>query len=250
MWAEERQQKIMALLAQQSRVEAEVLARTLDVSRETIRRDLKQLEETGQIRRTHGGALLLRPVAEQPFQQRQSSRTAEKQAIASAALTLIEPGQCCFIDAGSTTASFAAALAAVDNVSVITNSVDVALRLRLAQPQAEIMLLGGMLGRDVPATFGNTAISQLEMLRADIAFVSPVGIDAEAGVSYFDLDEAAMARAMLGNARRRVVLADASKCGVVSRSIVSACKDIDVLVTDLKDIDRLAHAGISRVIRA
>jgi len=250
MWAEERQQRIMAVLASQSRVEADELATSLNVSRETIRRDLKQLEALGQIRRTHGGALMLHHVAEQPFHQRLSSHTIEKQAIAVAAAALVEPGSCCFVDAGSTTTSFAQALASVSDVSVITNSIDVAMALRQGQGSMEILLLGGTVGRDVPATFGASTIDQLETLRADFAFISPVGIHPEAGVSYFDLAEAAIARVMLKHARRRVALADASKCGLASRTIVSSCKDIDVLVTDLKDGRAFSQAGVGAVVHA
>lgn len=250
MWAEERQKRIMEMLRRENRVEAEALAEALEVSRETIRRDLKTLEESGQVQRTHGGALIAPSVAEAPFSSRMAVRTLEKQAIAAAAVRLVESGSCCFIDAGSTTTAFATALAAVPDVSIITNSLDVARAVRAQQPSAEIVLLGGLLGRDVPALFGGIAVQQLAALRADIAFVSPVGINPVAGVTYFDLAEADLARCMLQHARRRVVLADASKCGVISRIVVSGCKDIDVLVTDLADTQAFRTAGVGQVIHA
>jgi DeoR/GlpR family transcriptional regulator of sugar metabolism len=250
MWAEERQQQILTLLNSHSRVEADALASRLNVSRETIRRDLKQLEAAGLIRRTHGGALVGPSISEQPFRDRLAARTAEKQAIATAAVDLVKPGDCCFIDAGSTTSAFAKALAGVEGVSVITNSLDVALALRAAPAAGiEVLLLGGTVGREAPATYGVMATEQLSQLRADLAFISPVGIDPAVGASYFDMAEADMARIMLKHARRRVVLADASKCDVVSRMVVCACSDIDVLVSDLADPAPFRHAGVGEVIQ-
>lgn len=250
MFAEERQRKILEILNRDRRAEADVLAATLNVSRETIRRDLKSLEKDGQVHRTHGGALISKPLSEEPFSSRIRQRTAEKRAIAAAAAQLVEPGQCCFVDAGSTTASFAPALATVPGIAVITNALEVAMAVHLAQPHAEVLLLGGVLGRDVPATFGGVALDQLASLRADVAFVSPVGIDAEAGVSYFDLGEADIARTMFKRARRRIVLADASKCGVVSRAVVCDCAEVDVLVTDCANTRLFEAAGIERIVRA
>ncbi|WP_304279787.1 DeoR/GlpR family DNA-binding transcription regulator [Caulobacter segnis] len=251
MWAEERQQQILTLLNSHSRVEADALAARLNVSRETIRRDLKQLEAAGLIRRTHGGALVGPSISEQPFRDRLVARIAEKEAIAAAAVDQVKPGDCCFIDAGSTTSAFAKALASVEGVSVITNSLDVAVALRTS-PAAniEVLLLGGSVGREAPATYGVMAIEQAGQLRADLAFISPVGIDPVAGASYFDLAEADMARIMLKHARRRVVLADASKCNVVSRMVICPCSDIDVLISDLADPVPFRQAGVGEVIQA
>lgn len=248
MWAEERQNRIMEILRRERRAEADALASMLDVSRETIRRDLILLEQDGQVQRTHGGALIAQSVAEEPFSSRVAQRTGEKRAIAIAAATLVEPGQCCFIDAGSTTAAFAQALAGVPGVSVITNSLEVAMAMRPNQPETEILLLGGALGREVPATFGGTALAQLATLRADIAFISPVGIAPDVGVSYFDMAEADLARVMLAHARRRIVLADASKCGIVSRALVAPCADVDVLVTDCADAQAFRASGVGQVL--
>ena len=250
MWAEERQQQILGMLARDTRVEADALSDRLAVSRETIRRDLKRLEEAGLLRRTHGGAIAAPTGTESSFVERLAFHAEEKAAIARAAASLVAPGESCFVDAGSTTRSFAQALSTIRGVSVITNSVDVALALRAGQPDAEVLLLGGVLGRDVPATFGGVATEQLAGLRADVAFISPVGIDREAGVSYYDLGEAELARMMLRHARRRVVLADASKIGVVSRSVVLPCNDVDVLVSDYPLADELASFGVKSFVYA
>ena len=112
-----------------------------------------------------------------------TAHTEEKQLIADAAVRPVEPGSCCFTHAGSTTTAFARALPGVEGVSVITDSFDVAMVLRAAQPSTETLILGGVLGRVVPETFGGVALGQMASFRADIAFVSPLGISAAEGVS-------------------------------------------------------------------
>ncbi|MCJ2182527.1 DeoR/GlpR family DNA-binding transcription regulator [Novosphingobium sp. 1949] len=245
VWAEERRQKILSVLENENRVAADELAIQFDVSRETIRRDLKTLEEEGLIRRTHGGALSTQN--ERPFKERSSTRMPEKRALARLAARLLQPGECCFIDAGSTTSALAESLATLERISIITNSVALVMALREQGSRAEILLLGGTVAPDVPGTYGPLALEQLANLRADVAFISPVGIDPLGGVTYFDFSEAEIARAMLRNARRRVVLADSSKCHVVSRVIVSPCRDVDILVSDIADAQEFLHGGVGQV---
>lgn len=248
MFAEERHQQIIALLQDSKRVQAEELAISLGVSRETIRRDLKHLEDAGTIRRVHGGALLAQKVQEAPFRARVEQRTAEKRAIAKAAAALVKPGSCCFIDAGSTTAALAHELAAIPDVSVITNSIEVASILRSARPGMDVILVGGSLSREVPATQGELTLSQIRLFRADIALISPVGVDRDAGVTYFDLGEGEVAKTMLARAGRKIVLADSSKHEIVSRVFVANCAEFDVLVTDSIDNSNIYAAGFGEVI--
>lgn len=248
IWAEERQQRILQMLLDRKRVEADSLVKSLEVSRETIRRDLMQMEQKGWIRRAHGGAVIVPAEEEKPFHFRLTSHVEEKRNIARLATALVKPGSCCFVDAGSTTAMFAVELAKIAKVSVITNSLDVASAIRAGQSDADVVLLGGVLGRDVPATHGEPGLEQLKHFRADLAFISPVGADPQAGVTYFDLAEAELAKQMLARAQRRVVLADHSKLGVVSRVLVSDWTFVDVLVTDSLQTDSFRQAGLKEVL--
>ncbi len=250
LWVEERQSKILNLLKRDKRVEADRLALDFKVSRETIRRDLKILEERGLIQRTHGGALMNEQSKETPFEERRVSRIAEKRALCQAAVSLMVPGGSHFIDAGSTTAILGEFMGDLPEMSIVTNAVELAMTVRKVNPAIDVVLLGGTIASDVPATFGEMALRQLRNFHADVALVSPVGIDPSVGVSYYDLAEAELAGQMLENARQKVVIADASKCGVVSRAIVSECKHIDVLVTDEPETSAYADAGLRRVIHA
>ena len=250
MWVEERQSRILSQLKRDKRVEADRLAQDFKVSRETIRRDLKILEERGLIRRTHGGALMSEQSKESPFEQRKVSRIAEKRALCQAAVSLMMPGGSYFIDAGSTTAIIGELMGDLREMSIVTNSIELAMTVRKNNPAIDVVLLGGTIASDVPATYGEMTLRQLRNFHADIALVSPVGIDPGVGVSYYDLAEADLAGQMLENARQKVVIADASKCGVVSRAIVAECKEVDVLITDETDTAEFLEAGLRRVVHA
>jgi len=254
MWSGEREQHILRLLsAAQGRLETDRLAEMLKVSRETVRRDLLRLESAGKVRRVHGGVLAVEVTAEKPFLARRRLHAEAKQRIAQAAARLLQPGETCFIDAGTTTAAFATALSNVPLVSVITNSLDVATTLRNAQPTADVLLLGGNLGTDVPGTHGELTISQIERFHPAMAFISTVGVHHKYGATNYLLPEAEVARAMIANAGCVVLLADRSKLGEVSRVQVCACAEIDVLITERGGhplLSQLKKAGIRNLVEA
>jgi DeoR family transcriptional regulator, fructose operon transcriptional repressor len=253
VWSEQRHHRILNLLLTQGRIETDSLAELLDVSRETVRRDLLKLESEGKLRRVHGGIVPVELPPEKPFETRRQVNAAEKQRIAKAAARLLDPGECCFIDAGTTTAALAVELAKLRGLAIITNSLDVASTVRGAQPDADVLLLGGQLGADVPATYGEITISQIERFHADTAVISPVGLDREHGATDYFLPEAEVARAMIANSRRLIMLADSSKLGMVSRVRLCTCQQIDILVVDKEKTSQpeaINDIGVRRVVEA
>ena len=254
MWSGERENHILRLLSiADGRLETERLAEMLNVSRETVRRDLLKLESAGKVRRVHGGALATQIVGEPPFQKRRRLNAGAKQRIAHAAARLLQPGTSCFVDAGTTTAVFATALANVPFVTVITNSIEVATTVRQGQPTAEVVLLGGKIAADFPGTHGELTIGQIYRFRPEMAFVSPVGLHPKHGATSYFLPEAEVARAMVANAARVVLLADRSKLGQISRVEICSCRTTDILVCERGGHPMLAQikkAGIETVIQA
>ncbi|MCB8882018.1 DeoR/GlpR transcriptional regulator [Acidisoma cellulosilytica] len=250
MWVDERQQRIMEMIGTVGRVETDAIAAELQVSRETVRRDLLLLERDGKLRRVHGGAVRADPPPERPFRTRKRVQMDAKREIARTGVALIKPGSSCFIDAGTTTAAFAAELVRLSDLLVITNSLEVAMTLRAAQSNAEILLLGGRMGLEVPSTHGDVTIAEIGRHRVDVAILSPVALDASAGFTYHDLDEGAVARAMTQNAARILVLADHTKLGWVSRTVVCPCSEIDDLVSDADDDALMLYrqAGVRRTV--
>ena len=233
MWQEDRHQRIRALLSTLQRVSTERIMTDLGVSRETVRRDLLDLEALGELKRVHGGAI--QSADEAPIAERAQTRVKFKAAIAKAATGIIVSGQTLFIDAGTTTTLLAEELAKLANLTIITNSIDVALKLRGTdnQPAAnEVILLGGSISTRALATVGGRAGAEIQRYRADLALLSPVAIDHQHGASNFDHGETEIARAMVTHADRVAILADYSKLGQRSRIAYCPINRIDLLITN------------------
>jgi DeoR/GlpR family transcriptional regulator of sugar metabolism len=247
MWQEDRHQRIRALLATFGRVSAEHIAAELAVSRETVRRDLLDLELAGALKRVRGGAIAPDTEPEPPIAIRAKAHVHEKRAIARAAALRVVPGQTIFLDAGSTTSLLAEALSGHTGLSVVTNSFDVALKLGGEEARArgnDALLLGGHVLDGMSATCGAAAVAEIHRFRADLALLSPVGFDARYGATSFDPREADVARAMAENARRVVILADRSKIGSASRIAYCAAEGVDLLISDAAAADVPALADI------
>ncbi|MGS1008293.1 DeoR/GlpR family DNA-binding transcription regulator [Achromobacter xylosoxidans] len=247
MWQEERYQRIRALLSSLQQVSTDRIVGELGVSRETVRRDLLELEAMGELRRVHGGAV---PVhSEPPIAERVHTRVKYKRAIARAAAGLVSSGQTLFLDAGSTTSVLADELAKLSGLTVITNSFDVALKVGAAGNGAnQLIMLGGSVGGPVCATAGDITIAEIHRYRADLALLSPVGVDAEFGATNYDLREAEVARAMAASAKQLVLLADFSKIGLCSRVSYCSADRIDHLVTNSSAQKSPAYAALKSAV--
>ncbi|HHN73492.1 MAG TPA: DeoR/GlpR transcriptional regulator [Thermopetrobacter sp.] len=230
MTPEERRKRIVAMVRQRGRASVEELARTLSASRETIRRDLTALASRGLIQKFHGGAAM--PVGEGPFRVRMTEQAEQKARIAQAAARLVTPGETLFIDTGSTTIYFAEELAHVANLTVFTNSTEVAHIIARAGNGSQAFVLGGLYNPDNRQTVGAVALEQIRGLHARYAFLTVGAINAKNGATDFNLEEASIARAMLDQADRLIVLADSSKLGRAATFQVCALERIDTLVTD------------------
>lgn len=227
----QRQARIAEIIWQQGQMSVDALAQRFHVSAETIRRDLGQLAEGGLLQKVHGGAKPLRLRSEGSFQERMAENAEGKQAIARKVLDLVEPGDTLFIDTGSTTLACAEALAEVERLTVITNSVRIAQALG-GSPTNRVFLVGGVYGNDNGQTLGPLAIGQVEGFQADHAIVTVAALDPAVGAMDSDFEEAQVARAMIAHARNVYVLADRSKVGRSAAFRVCRLDEIDILVTD------------------
>ncbi|VFR31522.1 Transcriptional regulators of sugar metabolism [plant metagenome] len=235
MLQETRLHRIRSLLSSFNQVSTDRIVQDLGVSRETVRRDILELEAEGVLRRVHGGIIATNDEPEPPLAVRQAVRAKEKRAIARAAARLVQPGQTLFVDAGSTTALLAEELSAMTGITLITNGLLVAQQMaagQAAQPANHVILLGGQVNTSLAATCGDVTVSEIHRYRADIALLSPVGVSAEHGATSFEHAEAAIARAMVVQAKRLVILADHSKVGHASRVAYAHAQDIDAVVTN------------------
>jgi DeoR/GlpR family transcriptional regulator of sugar metabolism len=235
MLQEDRHQRIRALLATVGRATTDRIATDLGVSRETVRRDVLALEARGELRRVHGGVMAIAPEAEPPLAVRAQVQLEEKTRIARAAARLLSPGMTLLIDAGSTVSILARELATLSGLTVVTNSFEVATTIGSGERRLnKVVVLGGELGEAMPATFGGATVAEVQRWQADIALLSPVGVDARYGATSFDIAEADVARAMASAAKRVFILADHSKIGSTSRVGFCPVERIDTLITDAR----------------
>lgn len=247
MYAEERQQAIAQLVTETGRWSVNDLAARFTVTTETVRRDLSALEQIGLVRRVHGGAVAAERLAviDTALGERDVAHAEEKERIAHAALAqLPTPGALVLVDAGTTTSRFAAALPADMHLVVTTHAVPIAARLA-PRSTLDLHLLPGRVRTTTQAAVGAETVAALGDLRADVAFVGTNGLTLEHGLSTPDAEEAAVKRAMVGGARRVVVLADSSKIGVESPVRFATIEQLDVLVTDT-GIDGEVRAELER----
>lgn len=217
MLQETRLHRIRSLISTHHQVSTERIINELGVSRETARRDIIALEEQGVARRVHGGIVAIDAPAEPPLPVRYAAREKEKRSIARCATEQLHAGQTIFLDSGSTTTLLARELRTMSGLTIITNSLQAALVLTAtendSQLQHEVILLGGSMSAGTQQTHGGITVNEIHRYQADVALLSPVGVDAVTGASSFSLAEAAIAGAMARQAKQLFLLADHSKLG-------------------------------------
>lgn len=243
----ERQQEISRILRREGSIDATAVARELDVTTETIRKDLIRMERAGQLARVHGGAV---PVGSHSLEPDVTSRTehaAEKRRIAAAALHHLPEAGSVLIDAGSTTAELVDLFPDDRELTVFTHVVPFALAL-LARPQLAVYTIGGRVRRQTLAAVGAWTSRVLDELNVDVAFLGTNGFTIERGLTTPEPAEAEIKRRMVGCAQRRILLADHSKFGQLSLVQHAELPDIHLLITDSgmsdADADRLKSAGL------
>lgn len=252
MYAEERRRAIIERARQDGRVEVAALAEQLSVTHETVRRDLTNLERRGILRRVHGGAIPVERSAGEPaLSEKSGVMLAEKRRIAKAALELLPEAGTVLLDAGSTTGELAT-LFPDRELTVLTNGLPIANTL-LARPSLDVHLIGGRLRGRTMATVDRWALSALDDLRVDVAFVATNGLSAVRGLSTHDPAEAQVKAAMLEVARESVLVADNTKVGAEQLIRYATLDRIDVIISDsgLDDerAEELEAAG-PKVVRA
>ena len=236
---DERRTLILDRLRTQGRVLATDLSTELDVSSDTIRRDLRELDAAGLLRRVHGGALPRHGDAA-PFEARARRAPQAKASIARRAAGIVRDGDVVILDGGTTTLELARALRDDLRATVITTSPPIALALA-DHPGLEVTVIGGTLRRNSLVTVGATAIGELENIRADIVFLGVCGLHPEIGVTTNDLEERHVKAAMLRGAAEVVALADHDKLGTAMPVVVAPMTTVTQLVTDA-EIDERALA--------
>ena len=232
MYAPERQQAILGHARSVGRADVNMLAELFDVTPETIRRDLNELERRGLLRRVHGGAIPVERFGlELPVAQRTGRNPEQKQRIAKAALDQLPDSGSIIIDAGTTTIRLAEMLPADRKFTVVTHALPIAAMLA-ERPNVTLLLVGGQVRQGTLAAFGTWGQSGHESVLADVAFAGTNGISTARGLTTPDLAEAAVKQSLIASARRTIVLADHSKVGQDEFAHVADLSEVDTIITD------------------
>lgn len=260
--APRRRERALALVADRGFVRVAELAETFGVTTVTARADLDALERHGVIRRVHGGAVpasvdpqLARPAREPSFEEALEASTEPKRRIGEAAASLVQSGQSLILDVGTTTLQIARALRArteLDDVTIFTNGISIALELEPEIPRFTVVVTGGTLRRRQHSLVHPLAGSMLDEVHVDLAFIGCNGVDAAHGVTNANLPEAAVKRLMLHAAARRIAVADASKLGEAHLGRIAPIDSFDALITDgaapAAVIAELEEAGLEVIV--
>ena len=247
----ERQMEIISLLQNQKTVKIENLSRIMNVSENTIRRDLKLLESKGTLKRIKGGAMLPDSFI-QPFQIRNVEFKEEKALIGKGAAKLINEGDIIIIDAGTTTLYLAKNIEKRD-ITVLTNFVDIASEFYNNNREVKKLILSGGITRySTHSLIGPPAESFFAQVNADKLFLGAGGLHLSKGLTNANMEEIPVKRAMINSAKQIILLADSSKFGKVLLSQICPLERLDCIITDhkvpLQIVDQLENMNIKVII--
>ncbi len=228
----ERLSEVLRVLAETGSLHVNDLCARFGVSSATLRRDLATLEEQRLLTRTHGGALPQGLTNEVPVPYRESRSRDAKRAIVRTAMRMLPTGpHVIALTGGSTTSEFARELPDRADLTVVTNALNIAMELAL-HPRLKLVVVGGVARPQSYELVGPWAEHVLASISIGTAFIGVDGIDASAGITTHDENEARTNRAMLGRARRVIVVADGSKLGQTTLARMGDIQDVHEVITD------------------
>lgn len=227
----ERQGYILEQLKDNGSVKVDDLALSLDVTTQTIRRDLSDLCDRGLAARIHGGARRLMTRSTIDYEERRTLEVGAKNDIALRAAELIPNGCSVAINIGTTTEQVADALKYHKDLTVITNNINVVHILR-ATHQQSLIIVGGEVRPSDGAIIGSDAMEAFGNYKVDIAVIGASSLDPDGSILDFDQREVAVSRAILANARTCILVCDHSKFGVSAPHRICNVSELDFIVTD------------------
>ena len=246
MLAAQRKDLILTTLREQGRVVAKDLATELDLSEDTIRRDLRELAGEGLLHRVHGGALPASP-AIADFTARTAIGGGAKADVARTAAALVRPGQTIAIDGGTTARELARRLPPDLRATVVTHSPTIAVELAV-HPTVEVIIVGGRLFKHSVVAAGAVAHEAIGRVSVDVFFLGVTGVHPTAGLTTGDADEAAIKRAWTERAAETYVLGSGEKIGAASPFEVVPLAAVTAVVTDAsapaRGVAELRAAGV------
>ncbi len=235
MLKEERHQKILNEVALHNRVLLTDIAESLNVSIDTVRRDVKELDALNKLKKVHGGAIALGFVSFSP-KNTNIYALAEKTIIAQKAISLIKEGSVVLIDGGTTCLELARLIPHKLHLTCFTLSLPVALEM-LTKPNVEVIFIGGKLSKDAQLSIGANAVNNLSDIRVDYSFIGTGYVDPVYGLTEFDWDIVQLKKAVIDASKKTVLLSISEKLNSQHRYKTADINAINTMVTELEPIN-------------
>jgi DeoR family myo-inositol catabolism operon transcriptional repressor len=230
---EDRISELEDYIIEKERASIEELCSVFNVSKNTMRRDINQLEAQGKIKKVYGGIILTDKKTTEPFESREVKNKAAKLIIAELASTFIEDGDIIYIDSGTTTMHMIPYLSEMKNVTIITNNLHVILN-SLPYQNLNVISTGGTLFRRTNSFVEAGAVSSLKKYNISKAFLATTGVSIAKGITNSSSLEYDIKRYIVEHCDKKILLADNTKLGKVSLITYYDLKDIQVFISDQK----------------
>ncbi|WP_417817599.1 DeoR/GlpR family DNA-binding transcription regulator [Tritonibacter scottomollicae] len=231
MDASDRQNEILSLLTAQDRVEVDDLARRFGVSLQTVRTDLRDLSARGQLSRVHGGAVRIASAANRGYGERRSLNAAGKRAMAVLAADVIPENCSIALNIGTSTEQVARALSGHAGLTLLSNNINI-INMMMDKETRDLILVGGSIRQSDGAIVGEEAVAFINRYKVDYAVIGASALDADGAILDHDAREVSVARAILQNARTRILICDGSKFDRSAPVRICALAELDIVITD------------------
>ena len=247
MFLEERQESIMNMLNRDGKVRVHELSEKFNVTEDCIRKDLGALEKQGRLKRTYGGAVMLREnLHAMEVAKRRHSDVGAKRRIARAAIQLIHEKDMVFLDISTCNLALAELLSKEEReLTVVTNMIDVLVVLA-RNPKIRLIFAGGVINKSRDGFWGGMTLDFISRLKPDIAFVGAVGVDVcENSVSTYDIEDGINKAAIIRASKRAYVVAEAKKLNVDGNYNYVTLDTLSGLITDSEPAEDICRAASS-----
>lgn len=252
----QRQSQIVEILQAKGRISITEICSLFDVSDMTARRDLNEMDRLGLLRRIHGGAVVnLGRSYEPSYQMRSTKNQSAKVHIGTKAAELIYDGDSVALDVGTTTLEIVKELKGKRNLTIVTNSLQIANMVvdnLSLENDARLIMTGGVVRPRELSMIGHMSERAYQEFHVDKAFIGIGGISLEDGLTEYNLDDARIKRILFASAREKIIVADASKFGVTTFASVAPLESVDKIVTDadvpLEIIKKIQDLGVDVIV--
>lgn len=236
-----RKTQIINVLKEKKSVRILDLSKQLKVSRETIRKDIVEMEAEGLLKKTYGGAVLDEANIETDYERRRLENKIKKESIAKRAYKFIESGDTIYLDYGTSTYALAKKLVNFEDLTIITNSIPI-VNLLIHSPGIQLIILGGNVRKNEDSLFGTFGLNNAKEIFVDLGFFGCAGIDIKSGITNYHMGEIEISKTMLKQSKTAITLVDDTKFGKSALYKTASLEYLDIVITTYIDDAELEEA--------